>query len=234
MVAIMAAGGEILASDQGEGYIGPGPDEVEIKSVGVRVPLGRILLIRRGSEYGAVKFTDAWTEKSGEDKYGRYESYYQGDKTGDFSKKNVQYREGKLIDPQGIAVGGGHYFSLRGIYNIKCGPIKLGWGYKTFIAFYRRSQKDKDYGIELAPTKWTDISEVNVFDPRLRWYRYDEDRQTIRIPIDQLWETEKTKEKPVKGAKGDTLLTELNNYGIKVTIQKSETLRGVSAPPSKT
>jgi len=187
MVAIMVAGGEILASPQREKYIGPGPDEVEIKSVGVKVPLGRILLIRRGSEFGAVKFTEVWTEKSGEDKYGRYESYYQGDKTGDFSKKNVLFREGKLIAPKGIWVGGGHYFSLRGIYDIRCGPIKLAWVYKTFIAFSSTNQKDKDYGIELAPTKWTDISEVNVFDSRLKWYRYDEKRQNILVPIDQLW-----------------------------------------------
>jgi hypothetical protein len=165
-------GGEMLASAQGEGYIGPGPDEVEIKSVGVQVPLRRILLIRRDLEYGAVKFTEVWTEKSGEDKYGRYESYYQGDKSGNFSKKNVRFREGELLDPKGIWIGGGHYFSLRGTYNIRCGPIKLAWAYKTFVAFYSRRQKERDYGIELAPTKWTDISEVSVFDPRLKWYRY--------------------------------------------------------------
>src|SRR4030043_88437 len=89
----------------------------------------------------------------------------QGDKTGDFSKKNVRFREGELLDPKGIWVGGGHYLSLRGTYNIRCGPIKLAWAYKTFVAFYSRRQKERDYGIELAPTKWTDISEVNVFDP---------------------------------------------------------------------
>jgi len=187
-------GGKMLASAQGEKYIGPGPDEVEIGGMGMVIPLGRLLFIRRGSEYGVVKFTEVWTEKSGEDKYGRYESYYQGDKTGDFSKKNVQYREGKLIDPKGIWVGGSHYFSLRGIYNIRCGPIKLAWVYKTFVSFLPANGKRKDHGIELAPTKWTDISEVNVFDPRLKWYRYDEKQKIIRIPIDQLWETEKTKE----------------------------------------
>ena len=39
-----------------------------------------------------------------------------------------------------------------------------------------------------APTKWTDISQVIAFDPRLRWYRYDENREDTYIPIDQLWE----------------------------------------------
>jgi len=180
-------GGGMLAFDQGEHIIDPGPEVFEIGGMGVVIPLKRILLIRRGSEYGAVKFTEVWTEKSGEDKYGRYESYYQGDKTGDFSKKNVQFREGKLIDPKGIWVGGSHYFSLRGKYNIRCGPIKLAWVYKTFVSFLPANGKRKDYGIELAPTKWTDISQVNVFDPRLKWYRYDEKRKETFIPIDDLW-----------------------------------------------
>jgi hypothetical protein len=59
------------------------------------------------------------------------------------------------------------------------------------IYFFSLSQKDGDYGIELAPTKWTDISQVNVFDPRLKWYRYDEKRKDTFIPIDQLWENGK-------------------------------------------
>jgi hypothetical protein len=29
---------------------------------------------------------------------------------------------------------------------------------------------------------------VNVFDPRVKWYRYDEKRERIFIHIDRLWE----------------------------------------------
>ena len=43
-----------------------------------------------------------------------------------------------------------------------------------------------DYGIELSPTKWEGIQEVNVHDPRLKWYRYDENRESVDIPLDNL------------------------------------------------
>lgn len=166
----------------------PGTNEVHIAPNGISVPLGRILLVRKGMEYGALIITEAWIENREEDKYARYESYYQGDKTGDFSNKNVQVRKGKLSRPKGIWVGGGHWFSFRLRPEIRCGRIKLLWFYKTFVCFFGYGQAQGDYGIELAPTKWTDISEVNVFDPRLKWYRYDEERPRTRILIDQLWE----------------------------------------------
>lgn len=59
----------------------------------------------------------------------------------------------------------------------------------TLVVYYNKhDQPQGDYGIELAPTKWTDISQVDVFDPRLIWYRYDENRKDLNIPVDKLWE----------------------------------------------
>jgi len=47
----------------------------------------------------------------------------------------------------------------------------------------------------LAPTPWENITEVNVSDKRIKWYRYDKNRKTIDIPvIDKLWD-DKTGEK---------------------------------------
>jgi hypothetical protein len=46
--------------------------------------------------------------------------------------------------------------------------------------------KEGGYGNELAPTRWTDIREVNVFDPRVKWYKYDSLRKRVDIPIDKL------------------------------------------------
>jgi hypothetical protein len=51
-----------------------------------------------------------------------------------------------------------------------------------------KSSNIRDYGIELAPTPWTDIKELNIKDPRIKWYKYDEKRERVFIPIDKLWE----------------------------------------------
>ena len=169
------------------GDIGPPrPNEVQIAEVGIVMPLDRILLIRKSSDYCTVKFTEFWTWKTEEDYYARYESYYQGDKTGDFTKKNVQFRKEELSFPKPRGIGR-LAFSF-GNREIKCGPIRLLWSGKGAVHFYKEGQDEGDYGIELAPTKWTDILQVNAFDPRLKWYRYDGKRKRVNIPIDKLWE----------------------------------------------
>lgn len=180
----------------------PGPNEVHIGAMGIVMPIEKILLVRKGSEYCAIKFTKLWSENTseistlfvaaGSDEYALYESYYQGDGTGDFSKKkNIQLKKEKLsfLKPRGI---GRLAFSF-GNREIKCGTIKLR-SISNAVSFYAASQKPGDYGIELAPTKWTDISEINVFDPRLRWYRYDENRQRVNIPVEKLWGDKESKE----------------------------------------
>jgi hypothetical protein len=153
------------------------------------MPLKRIVLVRKGSDYCAVKFTEAWSGKTEDDQYAIYESCYQGDGTGDFSNKNVQFRKEKLVLRRHVGPGRGFPAGCTN-FNVKCGPIRLLWAGKSWVHWvhFGSKQVDGEYGIELAPTKWTDISEVDVFDPRLKWYRYDEKRKDTYIPIDQLWE----------------------------------------------
>jgi hypothetical protein len=175
----------------------PEPNEVHIGNTIIVMPLEKILLVRKGSEYCAIKFTKLWSENtseigtlfvaSGSDEYAMYELYYQGDKTGDFTKKNVKFKKEKLsyLKPRGI----GRLAFTFGNQEIKCGTIELS-AISNSVSFYGEGQKEGDYGIELAPTKWTDISEVNVFDPRIKWYRYDENRERVNIPVEQLWRNE--------------------------------------------
>jgi len=185
MVCMQIRGQEVLASYNGD--LGPpGPNDVHIGPNGVVMPLWRILLVRRDSEFCAVKFTKFWTEKMEEDKYATYESHYQADKTGNFLNKNVKFKKNKLSFPKPRGIGR-LAFSF-GNKDIQCGSIKLWWGGGGSVHFFSTSQAQGDHGIELAPTKWTDISEVNVFDPRLKWYRYDENRKRVNIPVDQLWD----------------------------------------------
>jgi len=164
----------------------PGPNDVHIGKTAIEMPLGKILLVRRGSDYCAIKFLEIWTGKTEQDVYATCESYYQGDKSGDFSKKNLTITKDKLAFPKPRGIGR-LAFSF-GNRNIHCGPLKLQWAGRGSVFFYAEGQKQGDYGIELAPTKWTDVSQVNVFDPRLKWYRYDEERPRVNIPVDRLLE----------------------------------------------
>lgn len=162
---------------------------------GASAPLGRFLLIRNGNDFCAVRFTDfhrggdakpeaRWT--GGEESlYAEYDWYYQGDGSGDFTKPTVQSGHWKLS--QKAAVGLFHPLVWpRGVTIVRCGPFRLGWIYPNNVGFHTTNRKEDDRGNELAPTKWREIVEVNVRDPRLRWYRFDEKRQDIDIPIEQL------------------------------------------------
>lgn len=195
MTCMQIRGQEALAFYYGE--VGPpGANDVHIGKVAIVVPIGRILLVRKDSAYCAIKFVKLWSDNlsenstifvaSGSDEYAICDLYYQGDNSGDFSKNNVEYKKEELSfsKPRGI---GRLAFSF-GNNEIKCGSIVLLWSGKGAVHFYGGSQKQGDYGIELAPTKWVDISQVNVFDPKLKWLKYDENRKRVNIPIDNLWE----------------------------------------------
>lgn len=188
-------GDSSLASDKVP-VASPEFENVIIAPHALYAPMGRILLIRKSSEYCAVKFTKFWSENtsevgslfvaSGADEYATYELYQQIDKTRDFSRSNVRLEKGKLSFPKPRGIGR-FAFSI-GRKEIKCGSIQLHWSGKCWLHFYGNNQKEGDYGVELAPTKWTDISQVKVFDSRLRWFRYEAKRKDINIPVDRLWD----------------------------------------------
>lgn len=165
----------------------PGPDEVKIHAHYVQVPVGRILLIRKGPESCAIKFIKYWTGKNKDDHFGQYERYYQGDGSGDFTKPDVKFETDDVADPR---VRGNAAFPFQfGKKDLRCGSIQvryMGDGHVTFITPGQRYDID-DARIELAPTPWTTLAEVNINDPRIKWYRIDPHRKSIIILIDRIW-----------------------------------------------
>jgi hypothetical protein len=158
-------------------------------------PRGRILLIRNGKDTCAIRFTDfhrGHDEKtptvfsSGEETlYAEYDWFYQGDGSGDLTKSNVEVGHRKV--KEGHMVGVGRFSFPTGTSAIKCGPFSLNWIYPNNVGFGLSNTKEDDVGNELAPTKWKEIQEVNLLEPRLKWYRFDEKRIRQIIPLDKLW-----------------------------------------------
>lgn len=160
----------------------------------VSAPLGRFLLLRKDKMVCAVRFTKAQrghdakpatTFNSGEENFSaEYDWYSQGDGSGDFTLPGV------LSGHESVArrplKGIGRLAFQTGQIYVECGTFdKLFWRYPTWVSFYGKSRRG-DYGIELAPTKWAEIKEMDVHDPCLKWYRYDENRESVDIPLDDL------------------------------------------------
>lgn len=175
-----------------KGYTGsyndyePKDNEVLISFNCVEMPLDKILLIRKGCDYCALKFMKLWTEKDGNEKYAAYEVYYQSDGTGDFSKKNIIINNSVASE---LPLKGPFrpFIYQPGNSFVKCGPHKLTWNYKKKVGTMPPNKGLGDFGFELAPTPWSDIKEVNINDLRVKWYRYSNKRERIIISIDKLW-----------------------------------------------
>ncbi|MBN1103927.1 MAG: hypothetical protein JXL84_10985 [Deltaproteobacteria bacterium] len=185
LVLFFSTSGYPMENRSPQKSIPPSSTDVYIAPNAVMVPMGHFLLIKKNNEYCALKFLSYWNENHGQDRYATYISYYQGDGTGNFTKDTVQLHKGELSFPKPRGVGR-LSFSF-GKKEVICGPIRLFWAGNGYIYFHREGQEQGDHGIELAPTKWTDISQVNVADHRLKWYRYDPGRPRSTIPLENLW-----------------------------------------------
>lgn len=178
--------GKIMASEQ-VNYIKSSEQEyVSIAPNAISLPLGRILLIRKNYSYCAIKFVEYRPGKTVDEEYAIYESYFQNDNTGNFTNKNVQITKAKLSFPKSYGIGR-FAFTFGKNIDVRCGKNKFQWSGNSWVYFYSSDHTPGDYGFELAPTIWTDISQVNVIAPQIRWYKYDSNRKDINIPIDRLW-----------------------------------------------
>lgn len=184
ILAMYLNGNEVMASIYYGDVGAPSPNEVHIGVNCIIMPLGKILLVRRDSEYCAIKFTKFWTGKTEEDLFANYESYNLEIKAGNLNKENIQINKGELSFPKPRGIG--RFAFSFGNKEIKCGLIKLFWSGEGAVHFYEEGQHQGDYGIELAPTNWSDISEVNLSDTHLRWYRYDDKRKRKNIKLNEL------------------------------------------------
>lgn len=158
-------------------------DQFVVGAGEVQLPKGVFLLVRKGHEIGAIRFTSI--ERGADVDTGKaiYESYFQADSSDSFRSSNVQKRTGnnELRPLKGI-----------GRLSFQTGNDKVRVGHWLFLSSspgavsmwpYRGSQKD--YGYEFAPTSARDVAEIDSSDKRLHWYRFDLN-SLVEVPVADL------------------------------------------------
>ena len=168
-------------------WLPPTQNDALLQFNGISMPLGRILLARKGSDCCAMKFTDTWLGETEDDHYSSYELYYQGDGSCDFTWSTVLTERGELYFPRIRYIFPGIHYQKGRNSILKCGEMKLNWLYIASIGIEK---------YELAPTPWKSIEEVDIRDPRVHWYKKGDVKKTISVPIDQLWERPEKKDGP--------------------------------------
>ncbi len=161
-------------------------DGVEITSICVVMPVGRILLIGKYDFVGAVKFLH--NEEKPDGTYSMYE-FFEHEK-GEFRKMG----EGSVLLKK--LPGGKGIFFHESPSKLAGPPLKLknfslfahagGLNHST-VYFWSKPNK-VDHKVRMAPTPWKEIREVNLTDPRIKWFTYTDKESSKVILIDKLWD----------------------------------------------
>ncbi len=75
---------------------------------------------------------------------------------------------------------------MGGSSAINCAGHRLDWEFPSWTGFVEVGSSRGGRKIEIAPTAWTDPSQIDLSDPHLKWYRYDEARDMTPIPLTEL------------------------------------------------
>ena len=166
---------------------------VTLLKIGVNSPVGRLLLMRRGSDLCAIRFTEfhrghdakpaTWFHSGHESFYAEYDWYEPG-ANGQFSGSDVETGH-RTVDQRPTV--GLLFLNLGfplGSNRMKCGPFYSRWFYPTGISFIEGTRYD--YELELAPTQWTEPSQINLQDPQLIWYQLNENQPDTFVPLKDL------------------------------------------------
>lgn len=168
MKAILILGGSILiATTLAWAEDAPNGTTIQVKENAINIPVGRILLAKRNKGYCAVKFVSSkW---SAEESYAKYFSYYIPDSTIGFTDPKIKPREDEVYEKQPLRIIG-RVAAARSQDKVFCDKIRLQWSggpNGTAWVYFDEAKQ-----LELAPTKWRDIRDVNVTDSNLKWFRY--------------------------------------------------------------
>jgi hypothetical protein len=163
----------------------------------VSLPTGYWLLARKGNTACAIRFTDfkavrsagyaSFSEPTSNSEnnihgdgriYAEYDFFSQTDGSGDFKKNNASLGHNKVTRADGNGESSGDLTGCGSLI-LQIGSFGIGVAFNLF--------EPLGESVELAPTKWRDVSEINISDPKIKWYHYDKARHDIKISIEDLW-----------------------------------------------
>ena len=149
----------------------PDNDSYLVDSTGMNVPINKIVLIKEHDKMGAFKFIK-YSKADAE-----YEWYFP---LGDSMKQGKR----KLKDRYWTLIG--RISFQLGDTTLNCGSLNLEWTESNTVCFFYDNESIVTKSIQLAPTNKENISEIDVNDPKLKWYGYDENREVFRIRLEDL------------------------------------------------
>ena len=161
----------------------------------ISAPLNRLLLIRDGDQICAIRFTkfkrmwdrgNATTFTSAEENmYAEYDWYYVKNGFTDASSSDVVMGHAEVRRKPTYGIGRLN-FQLGGNRSVKCGPFEQAWLYPISISMQQEFPIPSQGRRHFAPTAWHDWRDVNLNEPRLRWFQYGELQSELLIPIKDL------------------------------------------------
>ena len=113
---------------------------------------------------------------------------FQGDGSGSLLAGNVVRQTGDLHLQPSKGPGRGIYIYKPGPYRARIGKWSFGFDGPSMMVMTDHSSLTGDYsdhGFEFAPTSACDLSELDVHDKRLKWFRYDRNASVI-LPLADL------------------------------------------------
>lgn len=183
LVVIVLSSGMLACGQSAQGNAESGREPSNQFVVGaseVLVPKGVFLLIRKGPQIGAIRFTSIEDDGTAGTGKASYESYFQADGSGSFRSSNVRKQTGE-----------NNLKPLKGIGRLAIQPghdrIQVGdWSFLSSspgaVSMWPYRGSQKDYGYEFAPTSAQSIGDIDASDKRLRWFRFDPNsRVTLQV-----------------------------------------------------
>jgi len=156
-------------------------------SVGtVTMPVGAFLLVRNGSQLGAIRLTNLTPGPNEAEGRANYESFFLPDRTTSFSGSGVDHKTGDIYLGETVGVHAVFVYT-KGHNEVLIGKWRFYFAYPNLMKMSRVSlwKGQHDEGFEFAPTSACEVSEIDATDKRLRWFRWDKTTQ-VTLPLADL------------------------------------------------
>jgi hypothetical protein len=200
--AFLLLGVFLNASAQSQGVTDSNPhskwellarDHAYVTPLSVSSPLNRLPLVRHADTVCAIRFSAF--HRGGDEKAPT--AFNSGEETLFATAEETQFEisestprilQRKTVNlVRGPIVGLGRLGFQKGRIGLRCGDAKLEWTYPNNVSLGSYTQPAaKRAQVEMAPTAWSEVSQVDLNDKKLHWYRYDESRKDKLIPMEEL------------------------------------------------